>query len=122
MTVSTGTTGAEEAGARVAPEASDAVRGPAPMTGQPAEQTIAEARRCIDDLDDAIIRLIWNRMLVSAQVQRARLASGGRRLCLTREGEILDRYNDALGKQGIAVATSLLQLCRGRDYIRPPVS
>ncbi|MEU6403514.1 chorismate mutase [Streptomyces sp. NPDC046985] len=79
-----------------------------------AASVIAEARERIDALDDRIIGLVQERMAVSAVVQEARIASGGRRVSLSREMEILGRYRDALGKPGTAVAMLLLELCRGR--------
>ncbi|GAA3144274.1 hypothetical protein GCM10017687_71480 [Streptomyces echinatus] len=78
------------------------------------EATIADARERIDTLDDRIIGLIQERMAVSAVVQQTRIASGGRRVHLSREMEILGRYRDALGKPGTGLAMTLLELCRGR--------
>jgi chorismate mutase len=78
------------------------------------ETLIAEARQRIDGLDARIIELIRERMDVSAEVQRARMGSGGRRVHLNREMEILRGYGDALGKPGTALAMTLLELCRGR--------
>jgi chorismate mutase len=87
---------------------------PAPTPSPSPETVIAEARRRIDDLDARIIELVRERMDVSAEVQRARMGSGGRRLHLAREMEILRGYGDALGKPGTALAMTLLELCRGR--------
>ncbi|MGW0768531.1 chorismate mutase [Streptomyces sp. NPDC002676] len=84
------------------------------MTTITPEQTIAEARERIDSLDDRIIGLIQERMAVSTVVQQTRIASGGRRVHLTREMQILGRYRDALGKPGTSLAMTLLELCRGR--------
>ncbi|MGI5457191.1 chorismate mutase [Streptomyces sp. CA-249302] len=78
------------------------------------EQTIADARERIDAIDDRIIGLIQERVAVSAVVQETRIASGGRRVNLSRENEILGRYSDALGKPGTALALTLLELSRGR--------
>jgi chorismate mutase len=75
---------------------------------------IAGARGRIDDLDARIIALVRERMTVSAGIQRARIESGGRRVHLSREMEILHRYSDQLGKPGTALAMTLLELCRGR--------
>ncbi|AKJ11292.1 chorismate mutase [Streptomyces incarnatus] len=83
-------------------------------TASTPEQTIADARGRIDVLDDRIIGLIQERMAVSAVVQQTRIASGGRRVHLSREMEILGRYRDALGKPGTGLAMTLLELCRGR--------
>ncbi|MGW0910697.1 chorismate mutase [Streptomyces sp. NPDC002784] len=94
------------------------------MTATAAEKTgartdeaagvITGARQRIDSLDDRIIGLIQERMAVSAVVQEARISSGGRRVNLSREMEILDHYRQALGKPGTALAMTLLELCRGR--------
>jgi len=79
-----------------------------------ADATIADARERIDALDDRIIGLIQERMAVSAVVQETRIASGGRRVNLSREMDILTHYSEALGKPGTSLAMTLLELCRGR--------
>ncbi|MEU2426187.1 chorismate mutase [Streptomyces sp. NPDC007851] len=79
-----------------------------------AADVISGARERIDALDDRIIGLIQERMAVSAVVQEARIASGGRRVNLSREMEILGHWSDALGRPGTALAMTLLELCRGR--------
>jgi chorismate mutase len=84
------------------------------MTTTTSEQTIADARERIDALDDRIIGLIQERVAVSAVVQEARIASGGRRVSLSRENEILSHYSDALGRPGTSLAMTLLELSRGR--------
>ncbi|MCX2184406.1 chorismate mutase [Streptomyces sp. SKN60] len=93
-------------------------------TQTPTEQTgartaeaaalIGDARERIDALDDRIIGLIQERMAVSAVIQEARISSGGRRVNLAREMEVLGHYRDALGKPGTALAMTMLELCRGR--------
>ncbi|WP_055701972.1 MULTISPECIES: chorismate mutase [Streptomyces] len=75
---------------------------------------IENARERIDTLDDRIIGLIQERMAVSAVIQEARITSGGRRVNLSREMEVLGHYRDALGKPGTTLAMTLLELCRGR--------
>ncbi|UIX31373.1 chorismate mutase [Streptomyces sp. GQFP] len=75
---------------------------------------ITDARERIDALDDRIIGLIQERMAVSAVVQEARISSGGRRVSLSREMEVLGHYREALGKPGTSLAMTLLELCRGR--------
>ncbi|MGW1377568.1 chorismate mutase [Streptomyces sp. NPDC002446] len=75
---------------------------------------ITGARRRIDDLDGRIIGLVQERMAVSAVIQRERIASGGRRVNLSREMEILAHYRDQLGKPGTALAMTLLELSRGQ--------
>lgn len=79
-----------------------------------AAQLIAGARDRIDALDDRIIGLVQERMAVSAVIQEARISSGGRRVNLSREMEVLSHFRDALGKPGTPLAMTLLELCRGR--------
>ncbi|MEU6439101.1 chorismate mutase [Streptomyces sp. NPDC047046] len=78
------------------------------------ERMITDARERIDAIDDRIIGLIQERSAVSAVVQKARVEAGGRRVNLSREMEVLSHYRDALGKQGTALAMTLLELSRGR--------
>ncbi|MFI0711864.1 chorismate mutase [Streptomyces inhibens] len=89
----------------------------APDTGARTPEAaglITDARRRIDDLDGRIIGLVQERMAVSAVIQRERLTSGGRRVNLSREMEILAHYRDQLGKPGTALAMTLLELSRGQ--------
>lgn len=79
-----------------------------------AAGVITDARDRVDALDDRIIGLVQERMAVSAVIQQARMESGGRRVNLSREMEVLGRYRDALGKPGTSLAMTLLELCRGR--------
>ncbi|MGX1223976.1 chorismate mutase [Streptomyces ambofaciens] len=79
-----------------------------------AADVITGSRERIDALDDRIIGLIRERMAVSAVIQEARITSGGRRVNLSREMEVLDHYRQALGKPGTALAMTMLELCRGR--------
>lgn len=79
-----------------------------------AAELITGARERIDALDDRIIGLMQERMAVSAVIQKERIASGGRRVNLSREMEVLAHYRDALGKPGTTLAMTLLELCRGK--------
>lgn len=79
-----------------------------------AASLITDARERVDALDDRILGLVQERMAVSAVIQEARIGSGGRRVNLARETEILGRYREALGRPGTALAMTLLELCRGR--------
>lgn len=87
------------------------------VTGARTEEAaalIGGARTRIDALDDRIIGLVQERMAVSAVIQEARITSGGRRVNLSREMEVLSHFRDALGKPGTPLAMTLLELCRGR--------
>ncbi|MEU0128540.1 MULTISPECIES: chorismate mutase [unclassified Streptomyces] len=79
-----------------------------------AASLIGDARTRIDALDDRIIGLVQERMAVSAVIQEARMTSGGRRVNLSREMDVLGHYSDALGRPGTALAMTLLELSRGR--------
>ncbi|WP_078843150.1 chorismate mutase [Streptomyces albus] len=106
----TGTGGVPAPAARVPGQA-------APDTGARTDEAaalIAGARERIDDLDARIIGLVRERMAVSATIQEARITSGGRRVNLSREMEVLHHYRDQLGKPGTALAMTILELCRGR--------
>lgn len=86
-------------------------------TGARTEQVaagITADRERIDDLDRRIIALALERVAVSEGIQRARIASGGRRVNLARETEVINRYNVTLGRPGTTLAMTLLELCRGR--------
>lgn len=96
--------------------------GPAPRPVRPAHTgahdeaaatVITGARERIDDLDARIIGLIEDRMAVSAEIQRARIGSGGRRVNLSREMEVIGHYADRLGRHGTSLAMTLLELSRG---------
>jgi chorismate mutase len=76
-------------------------------------EIIPANRQRIDDLDGEIIRLILERRELSRQVQAARLATGGVRVELNREAQILGTYRDALGQDGVTLASALLRACRG---------
>ncbi|GAA0489014.1 MULTISPECIES: chorismate mutase [Streptomyces] len=108
----TGTTAAGHA-----PAGATTVAGPRPETGARTDEAaalIGDARRRIDDLDGRIIGLVQERMAVSAVIQKERIASGGRRVNLSREMEVLEHFREQLGRPGTALAMTLLELCRGR--------
>jgi chorismate mutase len=96
-----------------APAPATGVRADAPGAAE-AAAVIAGARTRIDELDGDIIRLVKQRIAVSAEVQAARVSTGGPRLSLAREMEILEHFRAELGRPGTEVAKLLLELCRGR--------
>jgi len=77
------------------------------------EAVIAAQRSRIDALDARLIALVRERMAVSESIQQTRIESGGRRVHLSREMEILDHYSTELGAPGRELARTLLRLCRG---------
>jgi len=83
------------------------------MNQQPAAASIDELRSRIDHIDDALLDLWRERSGLSQQVGKARIASGGTRLVLSREQQILARFKTALGEDGIALALLLLRAGRG---------
>jgi chorismate mutase len=85
----------------------------------PAEPTdsaarIRELRTEIDACDDAIIKLIQRRLAISHEVGRLRAAGGGTRLSLSREQQILAKFQAALGPDGASLGMMLLRQGRGR--------
>ncbi|MDI1460345.1 chorismate mutase [Catellatospora sp. KI3] len=88
----------------------------AQQTGTAAPEAAAEItsmRERIDAIDAALIALWQERAAISQQVGRVRVASGGTRLVLSREREIMDRFRAELGTDGAQLALLLLRAGRG---------
>jgi chorismate mutase len=86
-------------------------------TGAPepaADSHIAGLRTRIDEIDATIIALWQERASISREVGATRVASGGTRLVLSREREIMDRFRAALGADGTQLALLVLRAGRGR--------
>ncbi len=79
-----------------------------------ADEQIAELRGQIDDYDAEIIALVQRRLAVSQEIGELRRASGGTRLSLAREQQVLARFSAALGPDGAALGMMLLRQGRGR--------
>jgi chorismate mutase len=79
----------------------------------PAADEIRAMRVRIDEIDQAIIDLWQERSRLSQTVGKTRMASGGTRLVLSREREIVERFRNALGPDGTQVALLLLRSGRG---------
>ncbi|MEU4239375.1 chorismate mutase [Actinoplanes sp. NPDC026619] len=77
-----------------------------------AEEIIAMRER-IDEIDQAIIDLWLERARISQAVGKTRMASGGTRLVLSREREIVERFREALGPDGTQIALMILRAGRG---------
>ena len=78
-----------------------------------AAARIAEIRVRIDEIDRTLIELWQERAELSREVGATRMASGGTRLVLSREQEILERFRSALGADGTQLALLLLRAGRG---------
>jgi chorismate mutase len=78
-----------------------------------AAHEIQAMRERIDEIDQAIIDLWLERARLSQQVGKTRMASGGTRLVLSREREIVERFREALGADGTQVALMILRAGRG---------
>lgn len=78
-----------------------------------AAATIATARERIDEIDAQIIALWLERAAISQEVGSTRVASGGTRLVMAREGEIFERFRRALGPDGTQLAHLILRAGRG---------
>jgi chorismate mutase len=88
----------------------------APLADSPADATdrIGELRTAIDACDAEIIELVQRRLAISREIGALRAASGGTRLSLAREQQVLARFGDALGADGAALGMMLLRQGRGR--------
>lgn len=86
---------------------------PVAVTGADVDR-IGELRTEIDACDAEIIELVRRRLAVSQQIGALRSASGGTRLNLSREKQVLDRFRTALGPDGAALGMLLLRQGRGR--------
>ena len=82
-------------------------------TTPPAER-IAELREEIDACDAELIALVQRRLAVSQEIGELRRAAGGTRLSLSREQQVLARFQAALGRDGAALGMMLLRQGRGR--------
>lgn len=101
-------------GMDVAEQRSGAATGQQTGTEVPeAAERILAIRERIDEIDSALIALWQERAALSKQVGATRVASGGTRLVLSREREILDRFRSALGADGTQLALLLLRAGRG---------
>jgi len=78
-----------------------------------AADEIRAMRERIDEIDQAIIDLWLERANLSQRVGKTRMASGGTRLVLSREREIVERFREALGADGTQVALMILRAGRG---------
>ncbi len=79
-----------------------------------ADERIAELRGEIDACDAELIALVQRRLAVSQEIGQLRRATGGTRLSLSREQQVLARFQDALGPDGAALGLMLLRQGRGR--------
>ncbi len=88
---------------------------PAPTTVTGTDQErIGALREAIDACDAEIIELVQRRLAISREIGTLRKASGGTRLSLSREQQVLARFRDALGPDGAALGMMLLRQGRGR--------
>jgi chorismate mutase len=86
---------------------------PVAVTGDQV-QRIGELRADIDACDAEIIELVQRRLAISQEIGAVRSASGGTRLNLAREQQVLSRFRAALGPDGAALGMLLLRQGRGR--------
>jgi chorismate mutase len=75
---------------------------------------IGELRQEIDACDAEIIELVQRRLAISREIGTLRAASGGTRLSLSREQQVLSRFRSALGPDGASLGLMLLRQGRGR--------
>jgi chorismate mutase len=87
---------------------------PAPAASDDPAVRIGALRQEIDACDAEIIELVRRRLAVSREIGALRAASGGTRLSLSRESQVLARFRSALGDDGATLALMLLRQGRGR--------
>ncbi|MCW2676290.1 MAG: Monofunctional chorismate mutase [Modestobacter sp.] len=75
---------------------------------------IGELRGEIDACDAAIIELVQRRLAISQEIGVVRATTGGTRLSLSREQQVLCRFRNALGPDGASLGMMLLRHGRGR--------
>ncbi len=85
----------------------------APTPAEAAER-IGELRVEIDTCDAEIIRLVQQRLAISQEIGSLRRQTGGTRLSLSREQQVLARFQEALGPDGAGLGMMLLRQGRGR--------
>jgi chorismate mutase len=85
-----------------------------PTTAQDPAARIGELRSVIDACDAEIIELVRRRLEISREIGTLRTTTGGTRLSLAREQQVLARFQDALGPDGAALGMMLLRQGRGR--------
>jgi chorismate mutase len=93
--------------------ASPAASAPVAVTGHEVDR-VGELRTAIDACDAEIIELVQRRLAISQEIGAIRAASGGTRLSLSREQQVLSRFRTALGPDGAALGMMLLRQGRGR--------
>src|SRR4051794_3901683 len=89
----------------------------APVTSAPVADPsarIGELRGAIDSCDTEIIELVQRRLAISREIGALRAAAGGTRLSLSREQQVLAKFQAALGQDGAALGMMLLRQGRGR--------
>ena len=86
---------------------------PVDVAADPAEK-IGKLRSAIDACDAEIIELVERRLAISREIGALRAATGGTRLSLSREQQVLSRFRAALGPDGAALGMLLLRQGRGR--------
>ncbi|CAA9341751.1 MAG: hypothetical protein AVDCRST_MAG16-1859 [uncultured Frankineae bacterium] len=79
----------------------------------PRCDAVRAGRERIDALDAELVRLVAERVALSASVQSARRAAGGPRIVQSRENEVVGRWRQAHGRPGGTIALALLELGRG---------
>ena len=75
---------------------------------------IGQLRTEIDACDAGIIELVQRRLGISQEIGRLRAEAGGTRLSLSREQQILAKFQAALGPDGASLGLMLLRQGRGR--------
>jgi chorismate mutase len=84
-----------------------------PPTDAASPAEISRLRARIDEIDTTMVALWRERADLSQQIGAVRVASGGTRLALSREREVLDRFHRELGAIGTQLGLLILRAGRG---------
>ena len=91
----------------------DTTPAPTGTTDPNADADLLALRDRINAIDAQLIELWRERSAVSREVGRIRMASGGTRLVLARERQIIERFREALGEDGTQLGLLVLRAGRG---------
>ena len=74
---------------------------------------ISSMRQRIDEIDATIIGLWQERAGLSREIGAMRRSSGGPRIVLSREHEVMRRFRAGIGSEGVQLAMLVLRAGRG---------
>jgi chorismate mutase len=84
------------------------------VSGETAnEDDLALLRNELDELDEAVRLILKRRVELSRRIQSIRIESGGARVDLQREKQVIDGYRRTFEQDGAELALAILHISRG---------